>query len=316
MKKILILTIFIFATLCGSVYAFSDVDPDSELGASVEALTEYGVINGYSDNTFRPDKEITRAEMCKMINVLFNFTDVGVNDFLDVSYNDWFYTQVLIANEYEYIQGFEDMTFKGNNNITREQTAVIICRITPLLEIEDTVVIKDEVSDWAKESVGMIANHKLLKTDDNGNFRAKENITRGELAMLLVRFIPKAKTDSYEKGEWGTNAEIAIENAVILANLKAAVRDIKSVEFNPNEQGIIALSLKGLEGTIEAGMKGNIVNKNYVVRNYGKEIGAARNIYYAMTDTEKGYFHANLVKLNNSTLIFLQAYFLGDKSPI
>ena len=88
MKKILILTIFIFATLCGSVYAFSDVDPDSELGASVAALTEYGVINGYSDNTFRPDKEITRAEMCKMINILFNFTDVGVNDFLDVSYDD------------------------------------------------------------------------------------------------------------------------------------------------------------------------------------------------------------------------------------
>ena len=235
---------------------------------------------------------------------------------MDVSPDDWYYTQVLIADEYEYIAGFEDMTFRGNNKITREQTAVIICRITPLLEIEDKVEIKDEISDWARESVESIANHKLLKTDENGNFRAKENITRGELAMLLARFIPKAKTDSYDASYSGTNAEIAIENAVILANLKAAVRDIKSVQFNPNEQGIIDLSLKGLEGTIEAGMKGNLINKYYVVRNYGKEIGAARNIYYAMTDTEKGYFHANLVKLNNSTLIFLQTYFLGDKSPI
>ncbi len=316
MKKILILAVIMFSILSVRTYAFSDVDAETELGKSVTALTEYGVINGYADNTFRPDKELTRAEMCKMINILFNFTDVGVNDFLDVSPDDWYYTQVLIANEYEYITGFEDMTFRGNNNITREQAAVIICRITPLLEIEDTVEIKDEISDWARESVQTIANHKLLATDENGKFRAKENITRGELALLLARFIPEAKTDSYEKGYWGTDAEIAIENAVILANLKAAVRDIKSVEFNPNEQGIINFSLIGLEGTIDAGMKGNLINKNYVVRNYGKEIGAARNIYYAMTDTEKGYFHANLVKLNNSTLIFLQTYFLGDKSPI
>lgn len=316
MRKILILTLLIFSAITGSAYAFSDVDSESEMGKSITALTEYGVINGYSDNTFRPNKELTRAEMCKMINILFNFTDVGVNDFLDVSPDDWYYTQVLIADEYEYIAGFEDMTFRGNNNITREQTAVIICRITPLLEIDNTVEIKDEISGWARESVQLIANHKLLKTDDNGNFRAKENITRGELALLLARFIPKAKTDVYDKGYQGTNAEIAIENAVILANLKAAVRDIKSVEFNPNEKGIINFALKGLEGTIDAGMKGNLVNKNYVVRNYGKEIVAARNIYYAMTDNEKGYFHANLVKLNNSTLIFLQTYFLGDKSPI
>ena len=316
MKKLLILTVLVFIGLSGTGYAFSDVDPETELGVSVNALTEYGVINGYNDNTFRPDKEITRAEMCKMINILFNFTDVGVNDFLDVSPDDWYYTQVLIADEYEYITGFEDMTFRGNNKITREQTSAIICRITPLLEIEDTVQIKDAVSDWAKENVQTIANHKLLATDENGNFRAKENITRGELALLLARFIPKAKTDVYDKGYQGTNAEIAIENAVILANLKAAVRDIKSVEFNPNEQGIIKFALTGLEGTIDAGMKGNLINKNYVVVNYGKEITKARTIYHAMTDNEKGYFHANLVKLNNSTLIFLQTYFLGDKSPI
>lgn len=316
MKKIISLIILLCTLPVIDVVAFSDVDSESEMGTAVKALADYGVIDGYSDGTFRPDNHITRAELCKMINVLFNFTDVGINDFTDVSYNDWYYMQVLIANEYEYIEGFEDGTFRGNNKVTREQACVIINRITPLLEIENTVEITDYVSDWAYEAVQMIANHKLLKTGENGNFRAKDNITRGELAMLLSAFIPEAKSDTYEEGYSGTNAEIAIENAVVLANLKAAVRDIESVQFNENEQPIIDYTLVGLKGTIEAGINGNLINKRYVVKHYAKEITAARKLYKAMTEDEKGYFHTNLVKLNNSTLMFLQSYFLGDKSPI
>ena len=316
MKRIITLFLTAVLFLSCNAYAFSDVKSDGELGVAVKALEEYGVINGYEDGSFRPDSFITRAEFCKMVNVLFNFTDVGVNDFTDVSYDDWYYRHVLIANEYEYINGFEDNTFRGDEKITREQASAIITRITPLLKIDDVVDITDDVSTWAKEDVQMIANHKLLKTETDGRFRAKENMTRGELAMLLSHFIPEAKTDSYEEGYQGTNAEIAIENAVVLANLKAAVRDIESVKFNSNEEKMVSLVLKGLNGTIDAGLNGQLINKHYVVNHFGKEIVEVRNIYKSMTDDEKGYFHNNLVKLNNSTLMFLTAYFLGDKPPV
>lgn len=310
MKKICLI-LMILLIPC-TAFAYSDVPESGELGEAVYALSEKNVIGGYSNGTFCPDKPITRAELCKMINVLFNFTDVGKNDFSDVKYDDWFYTNVLIANEYGYIKGFGDGTFRGNSNVTREQASVIIDRITPLLEVENHVRINDEVSDWAYESVQMIANHELLKTDENGNFRAKENITRGEMATLLKPFIPVDKNDMSE-GEVGTNAEIAISNAVVYANLQAAIRDIESVEFNENEKPLIEDVLTGLKGTVEAGLNGHLINKNYVVTHYADEINRARAAYKNMTDDEKGYFHTNVVKLNNSTLIFLQSYFLGDK---
>ena len=278
MKKIITLFLVTCTLFAGNVYAFSDVKSDDELGIAVKALKEYGVINGYEDGSFRPDNFITRAEFCKMVNVLFNFTDVGINDFSDVSYDDWYYVQVLIANEYEYINGFEDNTFRGNDKITREQASAIITRITPLLKIDDTVVITDSVSSWVKEDVQMIANHKLLKTDADVKFRAKEYMTRGELAMLVSHFIPEAKTDAWEEGYQGTNAEIAIENAVVLANLQAAVRDIKSVKFNSNEEEMISLVLKGLNGTIDAGLSGQLINKHYVVNHFWEEIVKVRNV--------------------------------------
>lgn len=316
MKKIVFSVFVVLLCLTARGYAFSDVEPGTELGAAVYALEEAGVINGYEDGTFRPEDALSRAELCKMINVLFNFTDIGENDFYDVSYTDWYYTQVLTANAYQYITGYEDGTFRGKNTVTREEVCVIIARITPLLEIEKTVLITDPVSDWARDDVELIANHRLLKTDSDGSFRARDNITRAELALLLSRFIPKEKSDAYEPGISGTNAEIAIENAVVLANLKAAVRDIEGVNFRQNEQPIIDYTLTGLRGTIEAGLNGTLINKYYVVENYWDEITLARNLYKAMSEDDKGYFHANLVKLNNSTLIFLQSYFLGDKSPI
>ncbi len=316
MKKILLAIVIALGVSMPAAYAFSDVDAESEMGKAISSLVDYGVIDGYSDGTFKPEKSITRAEMCKMINILFNFTDIGTNEFLDVSYEDWYYTQVLIASEYEYIKGFNDGTFRGNDNITREQVCAVVCRITPLLEIDDTMVITDPVSEWARNDVQMIANHKLLKTDDGGKFRAKDKITRGELSLLLYRFIPEEKSDAYEEGYSGKNAEIALENAVVLANLKAAVRDIESVQFNENEKQLIEYVLIGLNGTIEAGLNGNLVNKHYVVKHYWDEIEKSRDIYKTMTEEEQGYFHSNLVKLNNSTLIFLQSYFLGDKPPV
>lgn len=316
MKKILILLSVIFIFGAGRAFAYSDIDSESELGKAVSALTERGVLNGYSDGTFRPDNDITRAEMCKMINILFNFTDVGRNDFNDVKSTDWFYRQVLIAKEYKYIAGFPDGTFRGNDKVTREQAAVIINRITPLIKIDDTVTITDDVSLWAREAVQMIANHKLLLTDENGKFRADENLKRSELTMLLFRFIPTAKSDANEETYQGTDAEIAIENAVILANLKAAVRDIESVEFDGEEKELIRHVLVGLNGTIDAGLTGNLINKNYVVVHFWNNIDTARNMYKAMNAEEKSNFHGNLVKLNNSTLVFLQEYFLGDKAPV
>lgn len=315
MKKIL--SVIFFLVICTvNVSAFSDVEGESELGLAVAALEAEGVINGYEDGSFRPEMPVTRAQLCKMINVLFNFTDIGSNDFWDVSYTDWYYMHVLTASAYEYISGYEDASFRGQNTVTREQACVIINRITPLLEIEESVSIKDPVSDWARDAVQTVANHGLLTTDENGNFRAGENITRGELSMLLSRFIPKEKSDTAQEGKTGTDAEIAIENAVVLANLKAAVRDIKKVSFRENEQEIINCTLQGLEGTIEAGLSGTLINKRYVVVNYGKQITKARDLYKAMSEDEKANFHGNLVRLSNSTLIFLQSYFLGDKPPV
>jgi hypothetical protein len=73
-----------------------------------------GRIDGYPDNSFRPDAEITRAEAVKILNSLFkrvpdnDYIDNNQNElkqFNDLNKNDWFYYELVeAANSHEYVR--------------------------------------------------------------------------------------------------------------------------------------------------------------------------------------------------------------------
>src|SRR5439155_1666793 len=52
---------------CPDAGHFSDVPPDNAFYCYIETAYEHGIITGYSDGTFRPDNNVTRAQLCKII---------------------------------------------------------------------------------------------------------------------------------------------------------------------------------------------------------------------------------------------------------
>ncbi|MBQ2896937.1 MAG: InlB B-repeat-containing protein [Clostridia bacterium] len=174
---------------------FSDIVADSQLGEAVYKLVEAKVIAGYPDGTFRPNAGLTRAELCKMINLVFDLNEKSENmSFTDVTKDDWYYDYVLVAVKAGYIKGFQDNTFRGDDPVTREQACAIINRVTKAKEIDlfdlpFTDNITDEVSDWALEDVKKIIANYIMPLEAGGKFRATENITRAELALALESFV-------------------------------------------------------------------------------------------------------------------------------
>jgi S-layer homology domain len=47
--------------------SFSDVPPSNVFYSAIETAHAHGVINGYSDGTFRPNNNIRRDEMCQIV---------------------------------------------------------------------------------------------------------------------------------------------------------------------------------------------------------------------------------------------------------
>ena len=47
---------------------FKDVSENHWAYMAIKELSDKGIINGYPDGTFKPDKPITRAEVCSIIS--------------------------------------------------------------------------------------------------------------------------------------------------------------------------------------------------------------------------------------------------------
>lgn len=105
--------------------AFSDVSLNAWYGKEVNALHKAGIIGGYSDGTFRPNKEITRAEFVKLLTACFPMKSGSIS-FTDVSSGYWAYSAIVSASAQGWIGGFGDGTFRPGNPLRRCDAAKIL----------------------------------------------------------------------------------------------------------------------------------------------------------------------------------------------
>lgn len=233
MKKALTF-VLLLVVLCIPAMATDFYDlprDDSEKSQAVYKLADAGIVGGYENGTFRPNNQLTRAELCKIVNLIFEFTTPATSNFADVKDTDWFYGHVLVAKQAGYINGFENNTFRGNANLTREQTCAIISRITKLELKSSNIVISDKVSDWAKNDVLKVISNGIIPLEENGIFRATENITRAELCMALASYV-NTKNEESENAKNLYTAEELNEQA------KKYVGEITCFDKNGNELSI------------------------------------------------------------------------------
>ena len=63
-------------------------------------LLSLGIIQGYSDGTFQPNRDITQAQFAVIAIRFANETPGGTSLFSDANEDDWFCTQVTSAAQY------------------------------------------------------------------------------------------------------------------------------------------------------------------------------------------------------------------------
>lgn len=157
----------------------------------ISNFIENSYVKGYKDNTFKPNKQITRAEFVKIVNNYFGFNQEGISKFKDINPNEWYYNDICIAIKAGYINGYEDNTFKPNKEITREEATKIIISIKNQIDNNydklETFQDKHLVSNWAKPYIEGAIESGYLKGDNLKRINPKKNITRAESVSILAR---------------------------------------------------------------------------------------------------------------------------------
>lgn len=136
---------------------FSDMkDTNAWYHNPVSTLTGVGILNGYPDGTFMPQKAITRGELAKVIAL---FTEPGD---LEVEFSDidghWAKEYILKAVSNGWIKGYEDGTFRPDTLVTRAEAVTMINSALSRVPADATRLHKD-----------MVTFTDCKATDENGN---------------------------------------------------------------------------------------------------------------------------------------------------
>jgi hypothetical protein len=134
------------------VPAFSDIAIDAYYAQAVMYLSDSGIITGYDDGTFRPDKKITRAEFTVILSRFDTSESAAAGGFDDAA-GHWAESYINNAVEKGWINGYPDGTFRPDIQITRAQSAAIINRMLGLTldTIPDDAPVFSDLSEnhWA-----------------------------------------------------------------------------------------------------------------------------------------------------------------------
>ena len=112
----------------GGAPQFKDVKAGDWYKTAVDIMAKQGIVNGYEDGTFRPNQPITRREFAAIAARYAGNLDTW-KTFRDVPPTDWAYKLINRVAGAGWINGYEDGTFRPNNNITRAEVVAIVNRM-------------------------------------------------------------------------------------------------------------------------------------------------------------------------------------------
>lgn len=159
---------------------------------------EKNMINGYLDNTFRPDNQINRAEFTILLANALGLTGDGENlNFTDNSkIGPSARAAIKRALKAGLVHGFEDGTFRPMQKITRMEMAAMIARA---MKLEGDAKANTGFSDdgsipaWARGAIAAMKETGVISGRGNNKFEPTVNATRAETVVMLLRMMKYEK---------------------------------------------------------------------------------------------------------------------------
>lgn len=109
---------------------FKDVPTNYPYYKEIAAAANYGLVSGKNDGTFDPKGKLTRAQMAKILAIAFELhgSESKSTKFKDVPTNHWAYPYIDALAYSKVTTGYEDGTFKPNENINRQHFVLFVYR--------------------------------------------------------------------------------------------------------------------------------------------------------------------------------------------
>ncbi len=175
---------------------FEDVAAKHWALSVIQELAAKQIVNGVTDTKFAPEKKVTRSEFAAMlVKALRLKPGAGSTVFEDVPRNAWYSEAVAAAYAHRLIKGLSDSRFAPQEQITREQMAIMVMNAYKMSLKTDSpeavLEFKDsgEISKWAQASVAEASSLGLLRGRNGKLFAPKDNASRAEAVQVISNLL-------------------------------------------------------------------------------------------------------------------------------
>jgi hypothetical protein len=166
--------------------------------AAIQKAVEAGFVNGYADNTFRPNREVNRAEFVTMLARALKLPDSGAGAFKDMGeIPAWARTYAAQAASAGIVSGYADGTFRPEQKLTRSELTVMIVRSLGIaVDTQAKLNFADasEVPVWAVPYIAAALDNSLISGVGQNRFAPNKIATRAEAVTLIVNLL-EMRTD-------------------------------------------------------------------------------------------------------------------------
>ena len=170
--------------------AFADTDGHWAESAINKWSGEYGIIQGYDDGTFRPDKSITRGAFAGILDRFLHFQNTSPADTFSDTAGTYWEDAILKLHASGIYLGNQGAALPSST-ITRQQAVAMIgraFRIAPETAAPD-YTDTDQIAEYAMAYVGEFEVRGYLTDSAAGTFRPTDPITRAELINILNNMV-------------------------------------------------------------------------------------------------------------------------------
>lgn len=174
--KHLVTLLFLFTPTLANA-AFTDVPSDHAYAAAITWAQEEGIVEGYTDGTFKPEATINRAEFLKILLDPVTAVCRALYNYSDVDFSAWYGDYIQAASCQDLAKGYADGSFKPANTINFAEAAKIIVKYHSQGEIK-----QDAGEDWYYPFTYYLENHNAIpQTVKKGD----QLITRSEMIEMM-----------------------------------------------------------------------------------------------------------------------------------
>lgn len=156
---------------------FPDVSKESVASGYIQSAVNSGIIQGYSDGTFKPNQSVTRGQMAIFLSRAFNLQKTSNVTFSDVSSSMVAYPYIGRLIAAGITNGYTDGTYRPNKAVTRGEFSAFMARALDSsfrLPVEEGNLVNVSVPGFENVDLGMtkqqvknIETATLIKEENN-----------------------------------------------------------------------------------------------------------------------------------------------------